>query len=191
MSASMRALNVPPILRGLAAASLLALAGTAMAKEVPIGPHVTRNGLEVAAVYLQPIEMDPPGMMREAAQSDIHLETDIRAAKDNRNGFAEGDWVPALDVRFEAVKLDGDKATDQKVAGMLMPMVANDGPHYGDNVKLFGPGRYRLKVTVAPPGKASHFGRHVDKETGVGPWFEPFDVTQDFTFAGVGKKGAY
>ena len=23
---------------------------------------------------------------------------------------------------------------------MLMPMVANDGPHYGDNVKLFGPG---------------------------------------------------
>ena len=34
MSASMRALNVPPILRGLAAASLLALAGTAMAKEV-------------------------------------------------------------------------------------------------------------------------------------------------------------
>ncbi|MDG9423040.1 iron transporter, partial [Streptococcus pneumoniae] len=37
----------------------------------------------------------------------------------------------------------------------------------------------------------SHVGRHVDKETGVGPWFEPFDVTQDFTFAGVGKKGAY
>jgi uncharacterized protein involved in high-affinity Fe2+ transport len=195
----MRACTAFPILRGLAVASLLAsllpslLASStgALAKEVPIGPHVIRNGLEVGAVYLQPIEMDPPGMMREAAQSDIHLETDIRAAKDNRNGFAEGDWVPALDVRFEAVKLDGDKPTDQKVSGMLMPMVANDGPHYGDNVKLFGPGRYRLKVTVAPPGKGSHFGRHVDKETGVGPWFEPFDVTQDFTFAGVGKKGAY
>ncbi|MBP1180584.1 iron transporter [Methylobacterium sp. PvR107] len=187
----MRASNVVLTLRGFAAASLLAVTGVAVAKEVPIGPHVTRNGLEVAAVYLQPIEMDPPGMMREAAQSDIHLETDIRAAKDNRNGFAEGDWVPALAVRFEAVKLDGDKPTDQKVSGMLMPMVANDGPHYGDNVKLFGPGRYRLTVTVAPPGKDSHFGRHVDKETGVGPWFEPFDVTQDFTFAGVGKKGAY
>ena len=183
--------NILPILRGLAVACLLGCAGAAAAKEVPIGPHVTRNGLEVAAVYLQPIEMDPPGMMREAAQSDIHLETDIRAAKDNRNGFAEGDWVPALDVRFEAVKLDGDKPTEQKVSGMLMPMVANDGPHYGDNVKLFGPGRYRLKVIVAPPGKDGHFGRHVDKETGVGPWFEPFDVTQDFTFAGVGKKGAY
>nr|WP_210302146.1 iron transporter [Methylobacterium brachythecii] len=163
----------------------------AQSKEVPVGPHVTQNGLEVAAVYLQPIEMDPPGMMREAAQSDVHLEADIRAAKDNRNGFAEGDWVPALDVKFELVKLDGDKPTDQKVDGPMMQMVANDGPHYGDNVKLFGPGRYRLKLTIAPPGAHSHFGRHVDKETGVGPWFAPFEVTQDFTFAGIGKKGAY
>jgi uncharacterized protein involved in high-affinity Fe2+ transport len=191
MSDRMNASTAHPILHGLIVAALAALAGPAVAKEVPIGPHVTRNGLEVAAVYLQPIEMEPPGMMREAAQSDLHLETDIRAAKDNRNGFAEGDWVPALDVRFEVVKLDADKPTDQKTSGMLMPMVANDGPHYGDNVKLFGPGRYRLKVMVAPPGKDSHFGRHVDKETGVAPWFEPFDVVQDFTFAGVGKKGAY
>ncbi|MDP4022777.1 iron transporter [Methylobacterium sp. NEAU 140] len=184
------------LLRGLSAAAFLATgllvtAGAAAAKEVPIGPHVTKNGLEVAAVYLQPIEMDPPDMMRPAAQSDIHLESDIRAAKDNRNGFAEGDFVPALDVRFTLVKLDGDKPTDQTISGALMPMVANDGPHYGDNVKLFGPGRYRLTLAVAPPGKGSHFGRHVDKETGVGPWFEPFDVTQDFTFAGIGKKGAY
>lgn len=200
MSGSMRTSAPARFLRDLSAAAflatglatgLLATAGAAAAKEVPIGPHVTRNGLEVAAVYLQPIEMDPPDMMRPAAQSDIHLESDIRAAKDNRNGFAEGDWVPALDVHFTLVKLDGDKPTDQTISGALMPMVANDGPHYGDNVKLFGPGRYRLTLTVAPPGKGSHFGRHVDKETGVGPWFEPFDVTQDFTFAGIGKKGAY
>ena len=191
MCESMRASPAPSIFRGLAVAVALVTAGVAAAKEVPIGPHVTRNGLEVAAVYLQPIEMEPAGMMRDAAQSDLHLETDIRAAKDNRNGFAEGDWVPALDVRFEAVKLDGDKPTDQKVAGMLMPMVANDGPHYGDNVKLFGPGRYRLKITVSPPGAHGHFGRHVDKETGVAEWFKPFDVIQDFTFAGIGKKGAY
>lgn len=171
----------------------LALLGSvaAVAKEIPIGPHVTRDGLEVAAVYLQPIEMDPPDMMRAAAQSDIHLEADIRAAKDNRNGFAEGDWLPALDVTFEVTKLEGDAATGPKVNGSLMPMVANDGPHYGDNVKLNGPGRYRLKLTVAPPGKHQHFGRHVDKETGVAEWFKPFDVIQDFTFAGTGKKGAY
>ncbi|KQP17468.1 iron transporter [Methylobacterium sp. Leaf100] len=163
----------------------------AHAKETPIGPHVVQNGLEVAAVYLQPIEMDPPDMMRAAAQSDLHLEADIRAAKDNRNGFAEGDWVPSLAVSFELTKLDGEAATGPKVTGTLMPMVANDGPHYGDNVKLSGPGRYRLKLTVAPPGAGQHFGRHVDKETGVAEWFKPFDLIQDFTFAGIGKKGAY
>ncbi|MFK5597877.1 iron transporter [Methylobacterium sp. HMF5984] len=183
----MRALRLTlPLLAGLAG-----LTASAVAKEIPVGPHVTQNGLEVAAVYLQPIEMDPPDMMRAAAQSDLHLEADIRAAKDNRNGFAEGDFVPSLTVTFEVVKLDGDKPTDQKVSGPLMGMVANDGPHYGDNVKLFGPGRYRLKLTVAPPGPHAHFGRHVDKETGVAEWFKPFDITQDFTFAGIGKKGAY
>ena len=72
-----------------------------------------------------------------------------------------------------------------------MPMVASDGPHYGDNVKLFGPGAYHLTFTVRPPGHTSHFGRHVDRETGVGPWFEPFTVEYDFVFAGTGKKGAY
>ena len=73
----------------------------------------------------------------------------------------------------------------------MMPMVANDGPHYGDNVKLKGPGKYRLKLIVAPPTVHAHFGRHVDKETGVGPWFKPITLEYDFVFAGVGKKGAY
>lgn len=172
------------------AASTLA-AGAASAKETPIGPHMVRDGVEVGAVYLQPIEMDPPGMMRAAAEADIHLEADIHAAKGNANGFAEGDWLPALEVSFEVTKLEGDAPKGPKIAGSLMQMVANDGPHYGDNVKLAGPGRYRLKLTVAPPGPHSHFGRHVDKETGVGEWFKPFDLVQDFTFAGTGKKGAY
>lgn len=182
------------ILSSLALATLLAgsaLSGVAQAKETPIGPPTIQGGLEIAAVYLQPIEMDPPDMMRAAAQSDIHLEADIRATKENRNGFAEGDWVPALSVSFEITKLEGEAATGPKVSGGLMQMVANDGPHYGDNVKLSGPGRYRLKLTVAPPGAHGHFGRHVDKETGVAEWFKPFDVIQDFTFAGIGKKGAY
>jgi uncharacterized protein involved in high-affinity Fe2+ transport len=171
-------------------AALLAagwFAGPAFAKEYPIGKHVNQAGLDVGAVYLQPIEMDPPGMMRAAAESDIHLEADIHAAKDNKNGMPEGDWVPALQVHYELTKLDGG----QKVSGEMMQMVANDGPHYGDNVKLFGPGKYQLKLTIAPPGPNQHFGRHVDKETGVGEWFKPLELTQEFTFAGIGKKGAY
>ena len=67
------------------------------------------------------------------------------------------------------------------------------GPHYGDNVKLAGPGQYKLKLSVAPPGAAriSHFGAALDKETGVGAWFKPFAVDYEFAFAGAGKKGGY
>lgn len=169
--------------------AVAAMASSAGAKEYPIGkPHMVA-GMEVAAVYLQPIEMDPPGMMRDAKDSDVHLEADIKAAKDNKNGYAEGDWVGYLVVKYELTK-QGDSNT---LKGELMPMVANDGPHYGDNVKLMGPGKYKLRLTVAPPSENHevHFGRHVDKETGVGPWFKTFTVDYDFTYAGVGKKGAY
>jgi len=159
----------------------------AAAREYPIGKPDKQAGMEISSVYLQPIEMDPPGMMRAAAESDIHLETDIKAMAKNKNGFADGEWVPGLSLRYEIVKLD----SNDKAAANMMPMVANDGPHYGDNVKLFGPGKYRLTVFIAPPGTDSHFGRHVDKETGVGPWFAPFSVTREFVFAGTGKKGAY
>jgi uncharacterized protein involved in high-affinity Fe2+ transport len=174
------------------AATIIAIAGfgsAAAAKEYPIGKPQTLAGMEVAAVYLQPIEMDPPGMMREANDSDIHLEADIKAAKSNKNGYAEGDWIGYLKVTYELSKV----GSSELLKGELMPMVASDGPHYGDNVKMLGAGRYKLKFTVSPPSERSgvHFGRHVDKETGVGPWFEPFSVEYEFTFAGTGKKGAY
>src|SRR5215467_15593343 len=100
------------------------------AKEYSIGKPKSLNGMEVAAVYLQPIEMDPPGMMRAAAESDIHLEADIHAAKGNANGFPEGEWVPYLVIHYELTKVEGGQA----IKGELMPMVANGGPHYGDNV---------------------------------------------------------
>jgi uncharacterized protein involved in high-affinity Fe2+ transport len=167
----------------------IALAAAAVAKEYPIGKPKTQSGMEVSAVYLQPIEMDPPGMMRAAAETDIHLEADIKSVKGNANGIAEGDWVPYLVVRYELTKLPSGEV----VKGDMMPMVANDGPHYGDNVKLMGAGKYKLTLTVAPPSENqhAHFGRHVDKETGVGPWFKTFSVDYEFTFAGTGKKSTY
>jgi uncharacterized protein involved in high-affinity Fe2+ transport len=175
-----------PVVAFLVAAML---SGAAMAKEYPIGKPQTVSGIEVAAVYLQPVEMEPPGMMRAAAESDVHLEADIHATKANGSGFPEGDWLPYLVIGYELTKL----ADGKSVKGEMMPMVANDGPHYGDNVKLLGAGKYKLTLTVAPPSANQHvhFGRHVDKETGVGPWFSPFTVDYEFTFAGIGKKGAY
>lgn len=157
-----------------------------MAKEYPIGTPQNVAGMEIGAVYLQPIEMEPAGMMRDAKASDVHLEADIKAAKGNPNGFAQGDWIPYLEIKYELTKVGG--ATQ---SGDFMPMVASDGPHYGDNVKLAGAGSYILKLKISPPSGHSHFGRHVDKETGVGPWFAPFEVQYEFTYAGTGKKGAY
>ncbi len=171
----------------LLAAGLL-VSSAAFAKEIPIGEERHQSGMTIGAVYLQPIEMEPEGMMRAATDSDIHLEADIHAAKGNPNGFAEGDWMPYLVVTYQLAKEGG--ATQ---SGALMAMVANDGPHYGDNVKLQGPGKYKMTVTIAPPTAGPHamFGRHVDKETGVGPWFKPFTLDYEFVFAGTGKKGAY
>ena len=171
----------------IAAALLLTGSGVSLAKEYPIGKPQNRSGMEIAAVYLQPIEMEPPGMMAPAADSDVHLESDIKAGKDNKNGFAQGDWIPYLSVAYELSKTGSTEIRK----GDFMPMVANDGPHYGDNVKLMGPGKYKLKLTISPPGGHTHFGRHTDKETGVGPWFAPIKVEYEFTYAGTGKKGAY
>ncbi len=167
-------------------AGTFALTSSSMAKEYPVGTPQTVAGMEIGAVYLQPIEMAPPGMMHDAKDSDVHLEADIKAAKGNPNGFAQGDWIPYLSVDFELTKVGG--ATQK---GVFMPMVANDGPHYGENVKMAGPGKYVLKLTVKPPGEHTHFGRHIDKETGVAEWFKPFTTEYEFTYAGAGKKGAY
>lgn len=167
----------------------IVVGGQIQAAEYPIGTPQHRHGMEIVAVYLQPIAMEPEGMMRKAEESDIHLEADIHALASNPNGFAEGAWIPYLVVKYEVTKI----GANQKASGDFMPMVANDGPHYGANVKLFGPGKYHLKYSIFPPSANQHasFGRHTDRLTGVRPWFKPFDVEFDFTFVGIGKKGGY
>ncbi len=160
--------------------------------EYPAGKPQQRAGMEIAAVYLQPVEMEPAGTTRAVADSDIHLEADIRALANNPNGYPEGEWIPYLMVKYEISKEGGGK----KIEGTLMPMVANDGPHYGDNVKLTGPGKYHLRYTMYPPDSpgnscGNHYGRHTDRQTGVRPWFKSFTADYDFTFVGVGKAGGY
>lgn len=173
-------------------AALAAFSFRAVALEYPIGTPQNLAGMEIAAVYLQPIEMEPEGHMRKVSESDIHLEADIHALANNPNGIPEGFWVPHILVKYELTKL----ATGEVIKGDMMPMVASDGPHYGDNVKLKGPGKYRLKFTIYPPNAKENpagniFGRHTDRATGVRPWFKPVEAEWEFTFAGIGKKGGY
>jgi len=182
-------MRISSVVRGGAAAVAAMAALSATAAEYPIAKQQIHGGMEIGVVYLQPITMEPEGMMRKASDSDVHLEADIHAVKNNPTGFAEGDWMPYLQVRYELTKA----GSNQTQKGDMMAMVANDGPHYGDNVKLQGPGKYHLKMIVEAPMQTGHmaFGRHVDKETGVGPWFKPITLEYDFTFAGIGKKGGY
>jgi uncharacterized protein involved in high-affinity Fe2+ transport len=182
-------MRISSFLRSGAVVATAAAALSVSAAEYPIGKQHIQGGMEIGAVYLQPITMEPEGMMRKASDSDVHLEADIHAVKNNPTGFAEGDWMPYLQVHYELSKA----GTTQAVKGDMMAMVASDGPHYGDNVKMFGPGKYHLKLIVEPPMQTGHmaFGRHVDKETGVGSWFKPITIDYDFTYAGIGKKGGY
>lgn len=165
-------------------AALLPLAA-AQARETLIGKPVLKNGMILNAVYLQPVHMAPemPGMNRTA---DVHLEADIHADKDNAQGFQPGEWIPYLTISYTMSK----QGSDWNTFGGFMPMTASDGPHYGHNVKLDGPGKYTLTMKIEPPPYAGFF-RHTSKQTGVPAWWKPFTVSWTFVWAGNGKLGGY
>ncbi len=171
----------------LSALTLLAVtAASAAAGEQPAGEPIHQGGMEINAVYLQAVEMEPAMADQDPTKTDIHLEADVHADKDNKNGFAVDNWIPYLNITYHLSK----KGSSWSQSGILEAMVANDGPHYGVNVALDGPGAYELSFQVAPPPGHSVM-RHVDKETGVGPWFAPIDYRGGFKFVGTGKKGGY
>jgi uncharacterized protein involved in high-affinity Fe2+ transport len=156
------------------AAALLA-AHPAGAREYFVGGPVHQDDMEIVANYLVGVEMAPmlPGMAM--GPDVIHLEADVHATADNTYGYPDGAWVGYLTIAYTIEK----QGTDWKASGTLHPMEAKDGPHYADNVKMDGPGTYRVVYNFTPP-EAAGFLRHVDKETGVPAWWKPF--SQTFTF---------
>lgn len=161
----------------------LVLASHAFAGDVEVGV-VEKHGMEIAAVYIQPVTMEP--LMAGMMPADIHLEADIKALADNPHGFAEGAWIPYLTVTYVISK----KGSDWQTIGTLMPMMASDGPHYAQNIKLDGAGKYQLSYKIEAPTREAFF-RHTDKETGIPQWWAPIELEWDFVFAGYGKKGGY
>lgn len=164
------------------ALALSVLTASAMAGEHPIGEPVELNGMKIAAVYLQPIDMAPKGIDLAPSLADVHLEADIHATKGNKNGFGNEEWIPYLKVNYMLKNLDNGKIKE----GTLMPMVADDGPHYGANIKMLGVGNYDLKLEIHNPSEQG-FGRHTDKETGVGKWFSTFTTNYKFKYLGAPK----
>jgi uncharacterized protein involved in high-affinity Fe2+ transport len=153
--------------------------GAAGFEEFPLGDNKIVNPLLIAGVYFQPVDMEPLGAGGlPAAESDMHLEADISAVEDNGLGYGAGDFVPNLTVKYKAQKEGG-----KLIEGNFMPMSASDGPHYGNNVKLDGPGKYKITFIIESPDKQGYL-LHVDKATGVPGrfWKEPIEVSWDFDF---------
>ena len=130
---------------GLAGAMALVLTHGAAAKEYFVGGPLHEHDMEIVANYLIGVEMAPmaPGMPMGA--DVIHLEADIHATADNVYGYPDGGWIPYLSVQYTLEKT----GTTWKTSGTLKPMVAKDGPHYADNVKMNGPGHTTLSIDLA------------------------------------------
>jgi uncharacterized protein involved in high-affinity Fe2+ transport len=160
----------------LAAVAALLLASPAGAREFFVGGPVHAHDMEIVANYLVGIEMAPmlPGMVM--GPDVIHLEADVHATADNMHGYPDGAWVGYLTIGYTLAK----QGSDWTASGTLRPMIAKDGPHYADNVRMDGPGTYKLTYRFTAPD-ANGFLRHVDKETGVPGWWAPF--SESFTFA--------
>jgi uncharacterized protein involved in high-affinity Fe2+ transport len=148
-------------------------------REYPIGDEVERNQMRIAAVWLPPVEM--AGMNNPGSPGMIHLEADIHATADNKNGCAKDEFIPYLTVRYVITPQDGPAKAAGPIRGDMMPMVARDGWHYGASIAMPGRGRYKLTYTIEPPTTA---GRHSDAATGVDPWWKPFEVSFDWDYEG-------
>jgi uncharacterized protein involved in high-affinity Fe2+ transport len=155
-----------------------------MFREYFIGDEVEREAefLAIAPVFFPAVPMD--GMTIPTGDDVIHLEADVRALAGNPNGFALGQFIPYLKVRYEIVPASGGEV----LRGELVPMVARDGLHYGATVVMPGNGRYRLTYQVEPPS-AGNLGRHDDPETGVAKWWAPFEVSWDWDYTTIKPAG--
>jgi periplasmic iron binding protein len=148
-------------------------------REYPIGDEVERNQLRITAVWLPMVQME--GMNGPPPPDMIHIEADIHATANNKNGCALDEFVPYLRVRYLIVPQGEISKTIEPIPGELTPMVARDGWHYGASISMPKAGRYRLTYTIEPPTTA---GRHSDPVTGVDPWWKPFEVAFDWDYPG-------
>jgi uncharacterized protein involved in high-affinity Fe2+ transport len=160
----------------LAAAALL-VSQAALAREYFVGGPVHEHDMEIVANYLVGVEMAPMSPDMVMGPDVIHLEADVHATADNVYGYPDGTWVGYLSINYAIEKV----GAAWKASGMLRPMQAKDGPHYANNVKMDGPGTYKVTYRFTSP-EANGFLRHVDKETGVPPWWTPFSDTFTFSY---------
>ena len=178
----------------------LALVGSALAApaekpgesgfaEIPIGEEIQVGPYNVAAVYFQAVDMVPAGKNPSKEESDMHLEADIHLQPTFAiaYGFGSGEniWPAYLSVKYQILDAQGKTVI---MEGNFMPMNADDGPHYGANIKKgLKVGRYKLKFIIEPP---TDYLLHTDPETGVpakekaGEYFQTHTAKFDWNYTG-------
>ena len=117
-----------------------------------IGGPLLRDGLEIVPSTLTGVELDRPAVLSRAADS-VFLVADVHAAKDEAHGFAEHAFIPYLSISYALTK---DDAPTFKKAGLLYPVAAKDGPHYGASAEMAGPGHLPFDLHHI----AAQFARH-------------------------------
>lgn len=124
------------------------------------GPQ-TNGPLEVNLVYFQAVDMEHGSMaMPPASESDMHFEIDIKTNEKAKEwGYDPDQFLPYLDPKVEIKNQSTGEVIDP---GTMMPMIASDGPHYGNNIKL-APGKYDVTITIASP--ADEFMLHTGKDS--------------------------
>ena len=128
-------------------------------QEFPIWEDEEVGFLNVNGVYFQPVPMS--GGNENFEDFDLHFEADVSALPNNL-GYGVGDWVPYMTVDYELTGDNGDV-----ISGTFMPMNADDGNHYGANIKMPNAGTYSVKLTFHSP-EENGFLIHLDDETGPG-----------------------
>ena len=147
--------------------------------EIPVGDSgpQTNGPLTVDLVYFQAIDMEQGSVLvPPASESDMHFEVDVSTnEKAGEIGYEADQFLPYLEVKVKIY----DQATGNLVKdlGTMMPMIASDGPHYGNNIKL-EPGKYRVEVEI--PSPADKFMLHTGNDTSAVDgrfWKEPLKFT--------------
>lgn len=131
--------------------------------EIPVGDSgpQTNGPLEVDLVYFQAVDMEHGSMsMPPASESDMHFEIDVKTTDEAKEwGYEADQFLPYLDPKVEIKDVNTGEVIDP---GTMMPMIASDGPHYGNNIKL-KPGKYDVTITIASP--ADEFMLHTGKDS--------------------------
>ena len=157
-------------------ASLFSIVAVAAhAKEYYVGGPDYKGDMEIVSSYLLGVQMSPMPPDMPMGPGVIHLEVDLHATANNRWGYPDQAWIPYVKISYALTK----EGTNWSHNGVLLPMSANDGPHYADSLAMDGPGRYHVLYTFEPPSVNGYY-RHTDAATGIPPWWKPFK--ENFSF---------